>query len=138
MLEIFNDVPIIACLTLKNSKTTLEKFQYWKKNPIRIRIFLVNYWNKIRWKIIFSIIIEKFYHLVIGKLRIFLQCELKLLTGSVVIKKNKRNCLKICMEYISNKVIMWHVCTHVFVFYHDPKLNSFKYLWIGVGSVSLH
>ena len=35
----------ILCLTLKNSKTTLEKFQYWKQNPIGIRIFLVNYWN---------------------------------------------------------------------------------------------
>ena len=22
-----------------------DKFQYWKKNPIGIRIFLVNYWN---------------------------------------------------------------------------------------------
>ena len=30
MLEIFNDVPNIACLTLKNSKITLENFQYLK------------------------------------------------------------------------------------------------------------
>ena len=45
MLEIFNDVPNIACLTLKNSKTILEKFQHWQKNPIGIRIFLVNHWN---------------------------------------------------------------------------------------------
>ena len=45
MLEIFNDVPNIACLTLKNSKTILEKFQNWKINLIKIRIFLVNYWN---------------------------------------------------------------------------------------------
>ena len=43
MYEIFNDLPNIACLTLKKSKTTLEKLQYCKKNPIEIRIFLVNY-----------------------------------------------------------------------------------------------
>ena len=30
MLEIFNDVPNISCLTEK-SKTTLKKFQYCKK-----------------------------------------------------------------------------------------------------------
>ena len=28
MQEIFNDVPNIACLTLKNFKATLENFQY--------------------------------------------------------------------------------------------------------------
>ena len=35
-------------------------------------------------------------------------------------------------------IIMWHVCIRVFVFYLDPKFNSFKYLCIGIGSVSLH
>ena len=72
MLEIFNDVPNIMCLTLKNSKTTPEKFQHWKKNQIGIRIFLVNYLNNsIDY---FFNYYWKFSSPMYWKITIFLQC----------------------------------------------------------------
>ena len=33
-------------------------------------------------------------------------------------------------------LIMRHACTHVLVFCLDPKLKSFNYFFIGIGSVS--